>query len=84
MNLPTQNDMATTGVADPWTTFGYSEWQEDALSVRRRWMEMMRLPQEEIEEHCRTGTYADLDEELEEYNAIFRVQEMNEASRNRD
>jgi len=81
MSLPTQSELTTTGIADPWSEHGYSNWQDSALNVRRGWMEMMGLSEDEIESACQPGTHADFDEELAEYNAMFRIQKMNEAER---
>lgn len=72
MNNLTNNPTSITSSADPWSQ--YSEWKVNALEVRRQWMEMMGLSDEEIEEYCAPGQFADLDEELEQYNAMVRIQ----------
>lgn len=69
--------LQTTSSPDPWTESGYSEWKQYARSVRRAWMEMMGLSDEEIEEQCVIEPPTDLDEELTQYNAMFEVQAIN-------
>ena len=49
---------------------------EEALQIRRQWMTMLGLGPEEIEEYCKEGTPADLQEELLELEAMHRLQEM--------
>jgi len=46
-----------------------------ALNVRRKWMELMGLSEEEIDVECRPGTPADLDEELAELQSICRIKD---------
>lgn len=66
-----------TSSPDPWTECGFAEWRQNAVSVRRAWMEMMGLSGEEIEEQCVTDPPVDLDEELAQYNAMFAIQNIN-------
>jgi hypothetical protein len=46
-----------------------------ALNVRRLWMELMGLSEEEIDVECKPGTPADLDEELAELQSICRIKD---------
>lgn len=71
----------TTDVADPWTVYGYSDWRKNALAVRRQWMTMMGLDPEEVEEACKPGTSADLDEELANYQAMRTIKDINSQTR---
>lgn len=49
----------------------------EAINVRRTWMEMMGLDDDEIELECGPGNVADLDEELSQYNAMVEIRAMN-------
>lgn len=69
--------LQTTSSPDPWTECGYSEWKQDVGSVRRAWMEMMGLSDEEIAEQCTIEPPSNLDEELAQYNAMFDIQAIN-------
>lgn len=71
-------DEPTTETADPWAS--YAQWHSSGLQIRRQWMTMMGFSREEVEEHCAAGCEADVDEELEQYNAAFRIQELNQRS----
>ena len=66
-----------TNVADPWTAHGYSQWH-NAENVRREWMRMMGLSEDEITESINDDPPIDLDDEIAEYNAMFRIQRLNE------
>ncbi len=70
-------DARTTNSPDPWTESGYSQWAQNALSIRWEWMKMMGFSRDEIEEHCRHCPPANLDEEMSQYNAMFDIQAMN-------
>jgi len=54
----------------------YSDWRENALDKRREWMEIMGCDDAEIEEYCAPGQVADLDEEIGNYNAAIRLQQV--------
>ncbi len=62
---------------DPWTEDGYADWQLDPFAIRRQWMEMMGLSQDEIDENCELDPPTDIDEELSQYNAMFVIQDIN-------
>lgn len=86
MTTSTQNERLTTYKADPWTQDGYSNWKpsrEAALNVRRQWMQMMGVPQDEIDEYCAEDQPADFDEEMAEYNSMVRVEEVNRRIRDK-
>lgn len=59
---------------DPWQD--YANWQDSALDKRREWMQLMGCDDAEIEEHCAPGQVADLDEEIANYNAAVRLQQL--------
>jgi hypothetical protein len=64
----------STAASDQWM---YADWQPvDAQSVRRRWMEMMGLDADEINEYCTDGAEADFDEELKQYNAMMAIEDL--------
>lgn len=75
MSTQMRNDQATMQ-ADPWTEQGYSEWQSNATAVRRCWMKMMGLDDDEIDEACAPGQPLDFDEELKEYNAMMDLEDI--------
>ena len=77
MSETTFNLTQSTSSPDPWTASGYSEWRQDAWNVRRAWMKMMGMSEEEIEEQCKHCPPTNLDEEIEQYNAMFAIQNMN-------
>ncbi len=70
-----------TNSADPWTDHGYAEWRPSAEQVRRQWLAMMGLSQREIDQDCKLDPPVDIDEELEQYNAMFDVNRLNEQNR---
>ena len=51
--------------------------ESSAMEVRRTWMQMMGFTDCEIQEECRIDPPIDLDEEIEQYNAMFDIQEHN-------
>ena len=80
MGLPGLNEWESTQSVDPWTDNGYSDWRDNALEVRRAWMTMMGLSNDEIEKECRPGNKADFDEELGQYNAMVDIDAINDRS----
>lgn len=70
MGTSTLDWTVDTTMADPCTDFGYADWQQSALEVRRQWMRLMGLDGQEIEEHCANGKPTTLDEELSQLNAV--------------
>ena len=64
----------STHISDPWSEF--ADWH-DALEVRKEWMRMMGLDENEIAEQCEHSPPTDMDEELSQYNAMFAIQEIN-------
>ena len=80
MGSPSVNEWTGTQSADPWTDNGYSDWRDNAIQVRRAWMTMMGLSQEEIERECGLGNVADFDEEIGQYNAMVDIERMNDRS----
>ena len=68
--------MESHTLPDPWSESGYSNWY-NALEVRKAWMRMMGLDDDEIAEQCEHSPPSDLDEELSDYNAMFDIQEIN-------
>ena len=65
---------ANTNLPDP--SSGYSDWT-DAMEIRRTWMRMMGMDDDEIEGHCQECPAVDLDEEIAQYNAMFEVERIN-------
>ena len=78
MSTMTSFDTTSTKSADPWTDAGYSQWLDQALTLRRQWMGMMGLGDEEINLACQPGSHADLEEELAQYNAMLQIQQINQ------
>ena len=66
----------STRLPDPWSESGYADWY-NALDVRKAWMRMMGLDDDEIAEQCEHSPPTDLDDELSNYNAMFEIQEIN-------
>ena len=54
------------------------EETDNALKVRKQWMQMMGFPEAEIDDECRRDPPTDLDEELRNYNAMFAIQSRNQ------
>jgi hypothetical protein len=52
--------------------------KQSARSVREAWMRMMGLSEQEIAEHCIGCPPVDLDEELDQYNAMLDIKELNQ------
>lgn len=63
--------MMSTSETDPRAV--YSDWQTNAVSVRRNWMEILGFSPDEINEDCVDGMVLVLDEELKQYNAACRL-----------
>ncbi|NND99134.1 MAG: hypothetical protein HKN47_17595 [Pirellulaceae bacterium] len=59
---------------DPWTI---GTVVCGASDVRRNWLRMMGLSDEEIEKHCSLVPPTDIDEEVAEYNAMCDIQQLN-------
>lgn len=72
----TSEYLLTTSQADPWTQHGYSKW--NAMDVRREWMRMMGMSEEDIAEVCIVDPPTDFDEELSQYNAMFQIEQRND------
>lgn len=66
--------VSSTSQPDPWSE--YSSWH-NARNVREAWMRMMGMSEEEIARECESDPPLDLDEELENYNAMFEIQRLN-------
>jgi hypothetical protein len=61
------------------TAFKLASQEEasNALKVRKQWLTMMGMTETEIAEDCALDPPTDLDAELAEYNAMFRIQDRN-------
>ncbi len=67
------NSVRSTSSVDP---LGKSaKWINNAEEIRRHWMELMGMSQEDIKYHLINDPPTDPDEELAQYNAMFRIQD---------
>lgn len=53
----------------------------NALIIRRKYMNMMGLSKEEIEEYCSVGNNADIDKELAQYWAMTDIVQLSEGTK---
>ncbi len=72
-SISQNNFLRSTSSVDPLENS--AKWINNAEQVRRAWMEMMGMSDEDIEYHLVNDPPTDLDEELTQYNAMCRVQE---------
>ena len=56
---------------------GDSDWIANSAKVRKAWLGMMGLDEQEIAENCEHCPPTDLDEELRQYNAMLEIQKLN-------
>ena len=82
--MPSNTTDNATGIntrqPDPWSDSGYAQWQ-GAADIRKAWMKMMGMDDQEIDEHCKKSPPTNIDDELAEYNAMFAIQEINSQSK---